>query len=87
MSNIAEGYKSHTQRLFIAYLSRAKGSAGEFRAQLYIASDRSYLLQDDFDRLLQLVEMISRQFAGFIKYLKNSPISDRIRQEESDYHV
>ena len=34
MSNIAEGFESHTQALFIDFLGRAKGSAGEVRAQL-----------------------------------------------------
>ena len=37
MSNIAEGFESQTQVLFIQFLGRAKGSAGELRAQLYIA--------------------------------------------------
>jgi four helix bundle protein len=32
MSNIAEGFESQTQVLFIQYLGRAKGSAGELRA-------------------------------------------------------
>lgn len=40
MSNIAEGFESRTAKLFIDYLGRAKASAGEVRAQLYIASDR-----------------------------------------------
>ena len=35
MSNIAEGFESQTQVMFIQYLARAKGSAGELRAQLY----------------------------------------------------
>jgi len=33
MSNIAEGYESRTQTLFIEFLGRAKASAGELRAQ------------------------------------------------------
>ena len=37
MSNIAEGFESQTQALFIQFLGRAKGSVGELRAQLYIA--------------------------------------------------
>jgi len=34
MSNIAEGFESQTQVLFIQFPGRAKGSAGELRAQL-----------------------------------------------------
>lgn len=32
MSNIAEGFESQTQVMFIQFLGRAKGSAGEVRA-------------------------------------------------------
>lgn len=39
MSNIAEGFESRTQSLFIEYLGRAKSSSGELRSQLYIARD------------------------------------------------
>jgi four helix bundle protein len=39
MSNIAEGFESRTQALFIDFLGRAKGSAGELRAQAYVALD------------------------------------------------
>jgi four helix bundle protein len=37
MSNIAEGYESQTQKIFIRHLNIAKGSAGEVRSQLYVA--------------------------------------------------
>ena len=40
MSNIAEGFESRTQSLFIDFLGRAKGSAGELRSQLYCDCDR-----------------------------------------------
>ena len=33
MSNIAEGFESRTTALFVEFLGRAKGSAGELRAQ------------------------------------------------------
>ncbi len=37
MSNIAEGFESRTNLLFKDFLGRAKASAGELRAQAYIA--------------------------------------------------
>ena len=40
MSNIAEGFESHTDLQFINFLGMARASAGEVRAQLYIASDQ-----------------------------------------------
>ena len=39
MSNIAEGFESRTNILFKDYLGRAKASAGELRAQVYVAND------------------------------------------------
>lgn len=48
LSNIAEGFESQTQSMFIQYLGRAKGSAGEVRAQLYIARDQGYLTEEEF---------------------------------------
>ncbi len=32
MSNIAEGYESQTEAVFVRYLGIAKGSAGELRS-------------------------------------------------------
>jgi four helix bundle protein len=49
VSNSAEGYESQTQRTFIDYLGRAKASAGEVRAQLYLAMDFAYLTKPEFD--------------------------------------
>ncbi len=69
LSNIAEGYESRTQALFIDYLGRAKGSAGEVRAQLYVALDAGYLDADQFARVTELADKASRQIARFIRYL------------------
>jgi four helix bundle protein len=51
MSNIAEGFESRTQAMFVEFLGRAKASAGELRAQTYIALDAGYLDQKEFDEL------------------------------------
>ena len=73
MSNIAEGFESRTSGLFVELLGRAKGSAGELRAQLYVASDAGYLTQEQSDALRQLCEKCSGQISGFTSYLRSLP--------------
>jgi four helix bundle protein len=53
-SNVAEGFERFRPGEFHQFLSIAKGSAGELRTQLYIASDIGYI--DDPTR----VEMLNR---------------------------
>ena len=79
MSNIAEGFDSETQALFISYLGRARASAGEVRSQLYIAKDLNYLTEKQFDDLAQIANDCSRQLFGFIKYLRSQPNTKRIK--------
>jgi len=74
MSNIAEGFESRTPGLFIEFLGRARGSAGELRAQLYVALDRDYLTQDQFVAALRQAETCSRQIARLIHYLETQPV-------------
>ena len=63
MNNIAEGFESRTQGLFVDYLGRAKGSAGEVRSVLYVALDRLYVSKEEFDIAYDLAEKSSRQVA------------------------
>jgi four helix bundle protein len=73
MSNIAEGFESRTSSLFIEFLGRAKASAGELRAQFYVAHDANYLTQDQFHALRALCEKCSGQISGFSSYLESLP--------------
>lgn len=73
MSNIAEGFESRTSNLFLEFLGRAKGSAGELRAQFYVACDVGYLNKDEFSSLRQLCEKCSGQISGLASYLKSLP--------------
>ena len=71
VSNIAEGFESGTKQEFLNYLYIAKGSAGEVRAQLYVAHDITYLNIETFKHLNTLAEECSRLIASFIKKLKS----------------
>jgi len=51
LSNISEGFESSTKQEFLNYLYIAKASAGEVRAQLYIASDIEYINSEEFKYL------------------------------------
>lgn len=81
MSNIAEGFESHTTALYINYLARAKASAGELRAQLYVALDAGYINTQQFNTLHHQAQSISRQLSAFMKYLKRKE-EDRRKKEE-----
>ena len=70
VSNIAEGFESGTKQGFLNYLYIAKASAGEGRAQIYIAYDIGYLNIETFKHLNLLAEGCSRLIASFIKKLK-----------------
>ncbi|MBT3392036.1 MAG: four helix bundle protein [Chloroflexi bacterium] len=87
MSNIAEGFESPTQALFIKYLGHAKASAGEVRAQLYIALDQKYITQEEFDSAYALAEQTSRQLYGFIRYLEAQPNVRRVREDHTEYNI
>ena len=87
MPNIAEGFESRTQGLFIEFLGRARGSAGELRAQFYIALDRDYLTQDQFAAALRQAETCSRQIARLIQYLETQPNTRRVRESNIVYDL
>ena len=72
MSNIAEGFERGTKQEFLNYLYIAKGSAGEVRAQLYVALDAGYLNLEMFKYLNLLALECSRLLSSFIKSVKAS---------------
>jgi four helix bundle protein len=72
MSNIAEGFERSRTREFIQFLATAKGSAGEVRAQLYVALDQGYVEQAIFDDLSQSIIKISMMLSGLITYLSRT---------------
>jgi four helix bundle protein len=72
MSNIAEGFESRTELLFLEFLGRAKGSAGELRAQFYVAHDAGYVSADQLEPLQDECAKCSSQISRLMDYLKRS---------------
>ena len=87
MSNIAEGFESDDAPQFVRYLGYAKASAGEVRAQLYVALDSGYIDQQTFDSVSALAVKCSRQIHGFISYLRGYRASHRIADDGWVYDV
>jgi four helix bundle protein len=72
MSNIAEGFERNGTREFIQFLATAKGSAGEVRAQLYVALDQGYVDRSVFDDLSSSIIQISKMLSGLMSYLNRT---------------
>ena len=72
MSNIAEGFERRGDTEFRRFLAIAKGSAGEVRAQLYIALDAGLISQEQFDELYDLTSDVASLIGGFLRYLASS---------------
>ena len=64
MFNIAEGFDRGSRAEFHQFLSIAKGSCAEVRAQLYLALDVGYLTDEEFSKLQASAEEVARLVAG-----------------------
>lgn len=74
MSNIAEGFERGTRQEFLNYLFIAKGSAGEVRAQLYVALDAEYINIETFKYLNGLAIECSKLIQSFADKVKGSEV-------------
>jgi four helix bundle protein len=60
ISNIAEGHERGSTREYHRFLSIAKGSCAELRAQVYVASGVGYIDQATFSQLLNRTERLGQ---------------------------
>lgn len=72
VSNIAEGFERSGNKEFIQFLFISKGSAGELRAQLIIASDQKLISDFEFNSIYQELTILSSQINSLISYLLKS---------------
>ena len=64
MSNLAEGFERGRPAEFHQFLSIAKASCAELRAQLYVALDVGYISLSTFDRLMAQATEVGQILGG-----------------------
>ena len=72
MANIAEGFERGGDKEFLQFLGIAKGSCGEVRSLIVIASDQGYVAQAEANSIGRSCLEIGRMVAGLMRYLDQS---------------
>jgi len=69
MNNIAEGFERRSNKEFKQFLFIAKGSAGEMRSMLHLATQLGYIKDEEYKKLSASIIEISKLLSGLIKTL------------------
>lgn len=69
MNNIAEGYESGSDTMFVRYLQIAKGSCSEVKSMLYLCEDFQFCNKERREELHSQLYKISSGIYKLIQYL------------------
>jgi four helix bundle protein len=72
MSNIAEGFDRNSRPEFARFLTFARGSAGEVRSQVYLASELGYIRPEEAAALIDACSEVTRILVALRKSLESS---------------
>ena len=69
MANISEGHKSGSDKEFVRFLRIASRSSAEVQSHRYVALDRRYFQQGEFDKTYKECDKTKALIGGLIRYL------------------
>jgi len=70
-SNISEGFERESPGDYCRFLLIAKGSCGEVRTQLYIATGLGYLNKEEADSLIADCGKLSSMLSNLVRAIQN----------------
>jgi len=69
MRNIAEGFSQRSDKELIQFLFVLKSSATEVQSEAYVALDQKYISEEEFQKIYNQAEKVSKMDRGLITYL------------------
>lgn len=72
MHNIAEGFDDGSDAEFIHFLNCSRRSASEVQSEIYLALDRKYVTQEEFQKVYDLATLTKKSINAFIAYLRKT---------------